>query len=169
MNIGIALILVSAGFVSVLGSAGCGAVKREAGYAPHVAVSPSSGEGSAREFLVTISPAKDLKMAGLLINSSPDGAHACYTLIDVARSKFLLVKDPGSGAVPFASDSSGENSQCSVHVMSTRRDTEKNLYQFRVAAQFKPVFGGGQSLFVLATNTAGRDHLQQAGSWMVAL
>jgi len=169
MNIRIALILMSAGFVIVLGSTGCGTARQEARYSPHVTVTPSSGEGSAREFLVTISPAIDLKMAGLLINSTPDGSKACYTLIDVKQSKFFLVKDPGSGSVPFMLDSSGENSQCSVRVLSVRRDIERNLYQFRVAAQFKPVFAGGQSLFVLATNTAGRNWLQQAGSWMVAL
>ncbi|HEX4229757.1 MAG TPA: hypothetical protein VHZ07_13880 [Bryobacteraceae bacterium] len=53
-------------------------------------------------------------------------------------------------------------------VLSVRHDAKKNLFEFRVAAQFKPTFGGGPSLFVLATDRAGHDSLQQAGSWMVA-
>lgn len=165
-----ALVWVSAGFAALLGPVGCS--KRGAGYSPHVVVTPASGEGSGREFLVTVSPANDLEMAGLLVNSKPDGApdgsNACYTLVNVTQGKFYLVKDPGAGSVAFTADSSAENSQCSVRVLSARRDAGKNLFEFRVAAQFKPTFGGGRSLFVAASDREGHNSLQQVGSWMVA-
>ena len=139
-----------------------------ASYSPRIVVAPSSGEGSTRDFVVTVSPADTLKMAGLLVNSVPDGSKACYTLVDVVESKFYLVKDPGAGSIAFTRESPGENSQCSVSVFSTRWDAADNLFEFRVTARFKPAFAGGRSLFVLATNRAGQDSLQQAGSWMVA-
>lgn len=134
---------------------------------PHVAVSPSSGEGSAQEFSVSIAPANDLKMAGLLMNKGPDGSQACYTLLDVTKPKYYLVKDPGSGSFPFAPESSAENSQCGVRVLYARVNAQKNAFEFRVAADFKSSFAGGRALFVTATDRAGHDSLQQAGSWMV--
>jgi hypothetical protein len=132
-----------------------------------VTVSPSSGEGIRQEFSVSVAPANDLETAGLLMNKEPDGSQACYTLVDVTKPKYYLVKDPGSGSFPFAPETSAENSQCGVHVLYARLNALKNAFEFRVAADFKPAFAGDRVLFVTATDHAGHDSLQQAGSWMV--
>ncbi|MGC2662024.1 MAG: hypothetical protein WA324_29025 [Bryobacteraceae bacterium] len=160
--------ILGALLLAIAGATGCRSAKEPPPYAPHVVVRPSSGEGTAQEFAVTIAPADKLKMAGLLINSESSGSKSCYTLVNVADQKFYLVKDPGWGSLPFTLGSSAENSQCSAHVTKTHLDLAKNSFEFHVTAEFKPIFGGGQLLYVFTSDRNGSGGLQQAGSWMVA-
>lgn len=106
---------------------------------------------------------------GILVNTEPSGANACYLIAEVATGKARLVNDNGSGVQELETKSAVSNQQCELKAAGTRveRSGERVVVHFGVGFQAK--FAGKKQLYAIAMdgNGAGKG-LEPGGTFVVA-
>lgn len=107
---------------------------------------------------------------GVLVNTEPSGANACYLIAEVATGKARLVNDNGSGVQELEGKSAVSNQQCELKAVGTRveRSAERVVVHFGVAFQGK--FAGKKQMYAIAMdgNGAGKG-LEPGGTFLVSV
>lgn len=124
---------------------------------------PLAGQGTASNFSFSVSHPDGLNRLGvinLLINSSLNGAQACYAAYSVPLRVLYLVNDAGPAAglsapITLGAGSSGvvANSQCQINGAFSSAVTSGNSITLSLNTQFRASFAGGKVLYVAARTT----------------
>lgn len=120
-------------------------------------VSPASGTGSAQIFTVVYSDtggASAFNRRLLLINSSLNGAGACFVQVD--SNGTYLVSDSGAALLgPLPAIGSLANSQCVLSGAGVRNTGNRSTITLSLA--FKAAFVGAKNIYGYAEDTSGHN------------
>jgi hypothetical protein len=142
-------------------------------------VSPSSGRNTTQTFTVTVTdPNGGTDLAGgnasasLLINSTLNGASACFINYVSASQTIELLNDAGNAWILGTIGTGGilQNSQCSVSPAgSSYSASSTGGASLNVSVTFKPAFAGVKTIFASATDAENAGSgWQQNGFWIVS-
>jgi hypothetical protein len=137
-------------------------------------MTPSSGAGTTVTFQFGISDANgpsDLSGAGALVNTSINGAGACWFYYDRSGNTISLASDSTEtwGAIPLGSLSTISNSQCSITGSGVSAATSQSSTTLSVTVTFKPqTFAGLKNIYAIALSNEGlSSSYQPLGAWTV--
>ena len=139
-----------------------------------VSVTPASGSGSSQTFSYLFSDPDgfgDIAAAVMLLNSSLNGANACYLTYERSTNRLWLQNDAGTlGLGPLTPGVAGTvaNSQCIVNAGSSSASSAGNNLTLNMALTFKAAFVGAKTNFMWVSDTVGQSSgWQGKGTWMV--
>ncbi len=135
-----------------------------------VSVAPDKGQGMSQRFGSQYwdpAGAGDMVQAGALINSSLNGASACY-MIFVPPNTMVLVNNSGSGqagSFTIGSGGTATNSQCTIS--SGTGVSSGNGLTLGVNMAFTTAFQGSKNTYLLLQGGSGPAGFTQNGIWTV--
>ena len=138
-----------------------------------VAASPSFGTGLSQPFAFTWSDsggASDINSVAVLLNTSLNGAGACFLIIDVAGHTYLFADDTGSNltSLPFGASGLLQNSQCALNGSNLSFGKSGNDASLQATINFKAAFAGTKQIFLwIKTNEGLTNNWQTFGSWTI--
>jgi hypothetical protein len=137
----------------------------------NIAVSPSSGTGTAQSFAFQASSpngAADLSQITAMFNYAIDGYGSCFVVSYPALNSISLMDDAGNWPAFQTLGTSGsmQNSQCLLNVAASSLQTSLNTVTLNLALTFKPGLPGRQNVYMESWNAAGlTSGWQQMGTW----
>jgi hypothetical protein len=141
---------------------------------PSVAVTPTSGIGSSQTFSVTVSDTNGAAFVGymyLLINSSLNGANACFVEYNRSANSIRLVNDSGlvwPTPVVVGSGPPMSNGQCTLNPAMASASASGNNVTINVPLTFASAFAGAKNVYVSAYDVHGHGSgWQNGGAWTV--
>jgi parallel beta-helix repeat protein len=137
-----------------------------------VSVSPASGSGASTTFAAVYNDgngAADLSLVYLLVNSSINGAGACFAEYNRAANTYRLINDAGNTwSAAIGVGQSTANSQCTLSPSGTTGTPSGNSLTVNFPLTFSAAFAGGKNTYLLATdNGGGNSTWQQKGTWTI--
>lgn len=136
-----------------------------------VSVSPSSGSAGAQTFTAVFSDtagASALNRRLLLLNSSLNGANACYVQAD--PSGIYLVNNAGNGLLgPLSGSNTVSNSQCTLNGTGTSLVNSGNTSTLTASLTFLPAFAGAKTVYLYTEDSVSNTGFQSRGTFTVAV
>jgi hypothetical protein len=136
-----------------------------------VSVTPSAGSGSSQIFTAVYSDtagASFLSRASFLVNSSVDGAGACFVKVDTTG--IYLINDANSGlSGPLSVGGALSNSQCTLNGTGSGTVNAGNNSTVTLSITFKAAFAGAKNIYMVAEDNNGNSTgFQMRGTFTVA-
>jgi len=132
-------------------------------------VTPVASTSNAQQFQFSFSDTKgaqDLSILNVLINSSLNGANACYLAYNTSRNLLYLVNDQNTALSPaLVPGSPGllSNSQCTVFSATSSITASGNVV-LSLTILFSPSFAGDQIIYMAAQTTSQNSGWRAAGT-----
>ena len=138
-------------------------------------ITPAFGATSTEQFSIRFTNTGGgltFRAVQLLINSSLDGANACYLGYDRVGNVLYLLNDAGTallnpGIVPGSGSGTVENNQCRLNGNGTTMSESGESMTLRVNLTFKPAFRGPRILFNGVQTATGNSGWGATGAWNV--
>jgi hypothetical protein len=152
---------------------------------PVITLDPSSGAGSAANFILTWADRDNptrVTNLNFLIAPTLDGRHACWIYWDLYQGMFLSNDDGASwtgvpyGRSAYPTPTTTSNSQCTIDGTRAFYNDDPprgggNYLGYKyldLPLSFSSAFAGAKTIYVRATNEAGFDSgYQPLGNWTV--
>jgi hypothetical protein len=140
-----------------------------------VSVSPASGSGSPQTFQFVFSDPNgyaDIQWTQMLMNSTLNGANACYMYYWRPSNVIYLSTDAGGGnwvgSAALGSPGTLENSQCILNLQASSYSNSGNNLTVNVALTFKSAFAGARNWYGVVGDAGGlQSNWVTLGSWTV--
>jgi hypothetical protein len=135
-------------------------------------VTPKQGSGFNQTFGFAFSDAdgaSDIVSAQIDIDSNLATSSACYVNFVRASNAIYLANDAGvwQGPATIGSAKNLENSQCTVHAVSSSALASGNTLTLNLALSFKTGFRGTKNVYVEAENAGHNSGWMELGTWFV--
>jgi len=138
-----------------------------------VAMSPSSGNTASQVFNAVFSdPGGSQSLSGihLLVNSSVNGANACWLYYDAVGKVVWLANDSASSwsSTSVGGASTIQNSRCQITGSGISVTNSGTNLTLNVPITFEAMFAGTRNIYMSATDKNGSaSSYVQAGTWIV--
>ena len=138
-----------------------------------VSLSPDSGDGPTVTFQSVYSDpngAGDLSELLLLVNTSVNGANACYVFYQPQGNHLYLSNDAGTGwltpALTPGVAGTASNSQCTLNAGTSSVTTAGNQLTVNTALTFNSAFVGARNVYLYAAGSSGQNSgWVKEGTW----
>jgi hypothetical protein len=136
-----------------------------------VSLSPTSGTGTTQTFTAVYSDpsgVSNLASVRILINSSLNGANACYAYYYPGTNALYLENNADNGTVgPLTpgSSSSISNSQCTLTGTGTTVSTSGNTITVAFSLTFSGSFTAADNVYLLAASSSLSSGWVEKGTW----
>jgi hypothetical protein len=135
--------------------------------------SPSTGSGTTQTFTATYSDGNggaDISVVYYLVNTTIDGANACFVEYNRAANSFRLANDAGTTWSASVSPGSGSaaNSQCTLSGAGAAGAVSGNSLSVTIPLTFQASFSGAKNQYGLAIDSGnGNSGWKTLGTWTI--
>ena len=144
----------------------------------NVSVSPSSGSGISSTFIARYGTATTngapIEATYLLINSTVDGAGACFVEYNNVSNRFRLINDTGNGwLAPLTPGTSAtsSNSQCTLSAAgasgTTSTVSNSTMLDVTIPLTFASSFAGTKNVYLFAAASSTNSGWEAKGAWTI--